>query len=190
MAGNLKAKRYAQAIYEMATSVEPRDVEKTLDAWAGDLRRISAALADEEFRVFLKHANVPFDRKVEAIRGVLIRRVKPMARNLLGVMVSQGLSDMAADVESEFQALLDVRRGVERVTVYSAIRLRSRERKRIARYVEKMTNKKVALETHVDPAIIGGLVLRIGDKLLDGSTRTKLESLRQELEEAPVSGSA
>ena len=76
------------------------------------------------------------------------------------------------------------------MSVYSAIALRSRERKRIARFVEEMTSKKVELEAHVDPAIIGGLVLRIGDKLLDGSTRTKLEGLRGELETAPISGSA
>ncbi len=188
MAGSLRAKRYAQAIYEMATAVEPRGVEKSLDRWAGDLRRISTALADAEFRVFLRHAKVPFDKKVEAVRRVLGRRVNPMARNMLCVMISQGVSDMAAQVETEFQGLLDARRGVERVTVYSAIRLRSRERKRIARFVEKMTSKKVELEAHVDPAIIGGLVLRIGDKLLDGSTRTKLEGLRGELEGAPMAG--
>ena len=190
MASTLRAKRYAQAIYEMATSAEPREVEKTLDAWAKDFSRISEALSGEEFRVFLKHAKVPFDRKVEAIHEALGKRVNPLARNLLCVMVSQGLSDMATEVESEFQGLLDERRGVERVSVYSAIALRSRERKRIARFVEKMTSKKVELEAHVDPAIIGGLVLRIGDKLLDGSTRTKLEGLREELEGAPISGSA
>jgi F-type H+-transporting ATPase subunit delta len=188
MAGNLRAKRYAQAIYELATAAEPRQVEKTLDAWAKDLRRIATALADEQFRIFLKHAKVPFDKKVEAINGAFGRRVKPLARNMLCVMVSQGTSDMVAEVESEFQGLLDVRRGVERVTVYSAIPLRRRERSRISRYVQAMTNKKVALEAHVDPAIIGGLVLRIGDKLLDGSTRTKLEGLREDLERAPMAG--
>ncbi len=190
MASSLRAKRYAQAIYEIATGSEPRQVEKTLDAWAKDLRRISEALASEEFRVFLKHAKVPFDRKVEAVQEALGKRVSPLALNVLCVMVSQRLSDMAPEVESEFRTLLDARRGVERVTVYSAIQLRSREKKRIARYVEEMTEKKVELETHVDPAIIGGLVLRIGDKLLDGSTRTKLEGLRGELEGAPISGSA
>ena len=188
MAGNRRAKRYAQAIYELATAVDPRQVEKTLDSWAKDLRIIATALADEEIRVFLKHAKVPFDKKVEAIDGALERRVNPLARNLLCVMVSQGTSDMAAEVESEFQGLLDVRRGVERVTVYSAIPLRKRERSRISRYVQVMTNKKVVLEDHVDPAILGGLVLRIGDKLLDGSTRTKLEGLREELESAPMTG--
>jgi F-type H+-transporting ATPase subunit delta len=188
MAGNRRAKRYAQAIYELATAVEPKQVEKTLDSWAKDLRIIATALADEEFRVFLKHAKVPFDKKVEVIREVLGSRVNPLARNLLFVMVSQGTPDMAAEVESEFQGLLDVRRGVERVTVYSAIPLRKRERSRISRYVQVMTNKKVVLEDHVDPAILGGLVLRIGDKLLDGSTRTKLEGLREELESAPMTG--
>ena len=190
MAGSLKAKRYAQAIYEMATSVEPRNVEKTLDAWAGDLRRIGEALSDVEFRVFLKHAKVPFDKKVEAVREALAEQINPLAQNLLCVMVSQGLSDLAVEVESEFRGLLDERRGVERVSVYSAIALRSRERKRIAKFVEEMTNKRVELEAHVDPAILGGLVLRIGDRLLDGSTRTKLGVLREELEGAPMAGQA
>jgi len=190
MASSLRAKRYAQAIYEMATATEPRQVDKTLDAWAADLRCISEALSGEEFRVFLKHAKVPFDKKVEVIHEALGKRVNPLARNMLCVMVSQGLSDMAYEVESEFQGLLDARKGVERVAVYSAIPLRRQERNRISRFVEEMTSKKVELEAHVDPAIIGGLVLRIGDKLLDGSTRTKLEGLRGELEGASISGSA
>ena len=95
---------------------------------------------------------------------------------------------MAAEVESEFQGLLDVRRGVERVTVYSAIPLRKRERSRISRYVQVMTNKKVVLEDHVTRPFLAGWSLRIGDKLLDGSTRTKLEGLREELESAPMTG--
>lgn len=188
MAGNLSAKRYAQAIHEMATAVEPRDIEKTLDRWSDDLRLIGEALADAEFKVFLKHAKVPFDKKVEAIQESLGREINPLAQNLLCVMVSQGLSDLTGEVQSEFQKLLDVRRGVERVTVYSAIPLRGRERTRISRFVEEMTKKSVELETHVDPSIIGGLVLRIGDKLLDGSTRTRLEGLRDELEAAPMAG--
>ena len=185
MAGNRWSKRYAQAIYELATAQDPANVEDALDKWTEDLRLMSEALASSEFSVFLKHAKVPLEKKVDAIAAVL-KDVDPLAQNLLSIMVSRGLADMASEVEAGFRDLVDRRRGVERVSVLSAISLEEPERGQIVRFVQDMTNSKVVLDAQVDPSIIGGLVIQIGDKLLDGSTRAKLESLREELETASI----
>ena len=75
---------------------------------------------------------------------------------------------------------------MERVSVYSAIALDDPEKERIVRFVQEMTDSKVVLDAQVDPSIIGGLVIRIGDKLLDGSTKSKLEKLKEELETASI----
>ena len=186
MAGNRWAKRYAQAIYELATAQDPATVEETLDRWMEDLRRMGEALANSEFSVFLKHAKVPLEKKVEAI-GAVLKDVDPLARNLLSIMVSRGLVDTASEVEAGFRDLVDKRRGVERVSVFSAIALEEPEREQIVRFVQSMRDSKVVLDAQVDPSIIGGLVIRIGDKLLDGSTKAKLESLKEELETASMS---
>ena len=185
MAARNWAKRYAQAIYEIATAQDPTLVETALDDWARELRLIGEALDNREFRVFLQHAKVPLARKVEAVREVF-SEVSPLARNLLSLIVSRGLVDQVKQVEEEYRHLVDRHRGMERVSVYSAIALEDPEKERIVRFVQEMTDSKAVLDAQVDPSIIGGLVIRIGDKLLDGSTKSKLENLKEELETASI----
>ena len=72
------------------------------------------------------------------------------------------------------------------VKTYSAIELKQSDRDRITEYVQNMVNKEIVLETEVDTSILGGLVIRVGDKLLDGSTKSKLLSLKNELESASM----
>lgn len=180
-----RAKRYAQAIYEIATSRDEAQVDTALDTWAQELRSIGEALESREFRNFLQHAKIPLERKVKTI-GEVLPGVSSLARNLLALMVSRGLVDYLERVEQEYLYLVDRHRGVERVNVYSAIPLEDPEKERITRFVQEMTDGTVMLDTEVDPSIIGGLVIRIGDKLLDGSTKSKLESLREDLVTAPI----
>ena len=178
-------KRYAQAIFEMAMTQDPAKVEKALDSWASELSTMAEAIESEEFRTFLQHAKIPLERKVRAIREVL-PKISPLARNLLSLMVSRGLVEYLPRVQGEYLRLVDQHRGLERVKVYSAVPLEEQEKERISQFAREMTGKEVVLETEVVPAVLGGLVIRIGDKLLDGSARSKLESLRQELETVPV----
>ena len=180
-----RAKRYAQAIFEMAMAQGPANVEGSLDAWAGELSTMAEVIENQEFRTFLQHAKIPLERKVRAIREVL-PEISPLARNLLSLMVSRGIVENLPRVQGEYLRLVDQHRGLERVKVYSAVLLEEQEKERISRFAQEMTGREVVLETEVVPSILGGLVIRIGDKLLDGSARSKLESLRQELETVPV----
>ncbi len=185
MAGRSWAKRYAQAIYGMAAAQEPSRVDAALDRWTADLRVIGESLDNREFKAFLSHAKVPLKRKAAAIAEAL-GGVTPTARNLLSLMVSKGLVEQAGQVEDEYRRLLDRRRGIERVKVHSAIPLEEPERRGIVGFVERMTGGRVALDARVDPSILGGLVIQVGDKLMDGSAKSKLESLKEELETAPL----
>ena len=172
-------KRYAQAVFELALS------ENRLDPWAEDLHQIKEVVDVEEFRAFLQHAKVFLDQKVKAIGNVL-PGVSPLARNLLSLMVSRGLVEQISQVEEEYLRLLDQHRGRERVEVSSAVPLESQQREHIRRFVQAMINREVVLEARVDPSILGGLILRVGDKLLDGSTKARLEGMRKELQTAAV----
>ena len=178
-------KRYAQAIFEIATAQDPANVEASLDTWAQELRLMSEALENEDFKVFLLHAKIPLERKVKAIREVL-PGLSPLARNLLSLMVSRGVVDSLPRVQGEYLSLVDRHRGLERVKIYSAVPLEDQERERISRFVQEMTGRQVVLEAEVDPSVLGGLVIRVGDRLLDGSAKSKLKSLQQELETVPV----
>jgi F-type H+-transporting ATPase subunit delta len=175
MARRGSAKRHAQALFDIGLE------RGQLDAWAGDLHSIREALQTEELRAFLEHAKVPLSRKVRIIEGAL-PGADPLLRNLLSLLVSRGLVDLMGELETEYGRLLDQHRGREHVEVYSVVPLEDTERERISRFLTGLIEKEVLLDSRVDPSILGGLVIRVGDKLIDGSTRTRLEELGKQLQ--------
>ena len=171
------AKRYSRALFEMALQ---RD---RLDQWAGDLSFMSEQLQNDELRAFLEHAKVPLLQKLQATEEVL-EGIDPMVQNLLAVLVSRGIVGLIPDVEAAYQRLLNQHRGREQVEVRSAVPLEDAETEKIARFLAELISKEVVLDTSVDPSILGGLVIKVGDKLIDGSARTKLEELGKQLQAA------
>ena len=174
MPGSVSGKRYAQAIFELA--VENGQV----DQWANDLGLASQVLQDPEFRAFLEHAEVPLEQKISAVAAVLAD-VHPLVRNLIDLMVTKGLVGLASELHSSYNELLDIHRGRQRIQVTSAVPLDDAETARVTSFVANLTGKEVVVTTQVDEAIMGGIVIQIGDRLLDGSTRSRLEALRNQI---------
>jgi F-type H+-transporting ATPase subunit delta len=82
--------------------------------------------------------------------------------------------------------MLDEEQGIAHVRVKTAVPLTDEEREALAQRLQQLTGRRVVLETEVDEGIIGGLVVQIGDRIIDGSTRSQLLALRRQLEEARV----
>ena len=171
------AKRYARAMFELGSQ------RGQVDQLGDDLRMAEQALQNEQLRAFLEHAKVPLSRKSQAIEEVL-QGADPLIRNLLSLLVSRGLVDLVPEVEREYQQLLDELRGRERVQVYAAVPLHDSEKGRINRFLADLIKREVVLDSQVDPSILGGLIIKIGDRLVDGSTRTRLETLGKQLQKA------
>ena len=161
MANRLSGQRYAQAIFELAEQNEQ------LEPWDQELRLAADVLGDEEFALFLRHAEVPLERKITAIDEVL-SETHPLVRNLVALLVSRGGVDAMRDVQEAYTTLLDERLGRQRVEVTAAVPLEQAELDRI-----------VVLSAQVDESILGGLIIQIGDQLLDGSASSALERLRR-----------
>ena len=172
MANRLSGQRYAQAIFELAVENEQ------LEQWDQDLRLAADVLGDDEFALFLKHAEVPLERKTAAIDAVL-SEAHPLVRNLVSLMVNRGGVDAMRDVQEGYSHLLDERLGRQRVEVTTAVPLEDAELQRITDFVAQLVGREVVLSTQVDDTIIGGLIIQIGDRLLDGSTSSALERMRQ-----------
>ncbi len=172
MANRLSGQRYAQAIFELAEEHEQ------LEQWDQDLRLAADVLGDEEFALFLKHAEVPVERKTSAIDEVL-SEVHPLVRNLVSLLVNRGSVDAMRDVQEGYSHLLDERLGRQRVEVTTAVPLEDAELERITNFVAQLVGREVVLSTQVDDSILGGLIIQIGDRLLDGSTSSALERMRQ-----------
>jgi F-type H+-transporting ATPase subunit delta len=170
----LSGQRYAQAIFELALE------NQLLEEWDQDLRLASDVLQDEEFALFLKHAEVSSERKVTAIESVLAE-VHLLVRNLVSLLVSRDGVEAIADVQGGYTRLLDEHLGRQLVEVTAAVPLEDAELERITRFAAELTGKEVVVTTRVDESILGGLVIQIGDQLLDGSTSAALERLRRNI---------
>jgi len=179
MARRVSGKRYAQAIFELARE------HNQLDEWAVDLQLVGQALQDPEFRTFLSHADVAADQKIRAIDTVL-QDVHPLVRNLVDVLIVRGLAYLATELHAGYTELLDVHHGRQRVEVTSAIPLADPELERVTRSISDLTRREVVVSTRVEEAIMGGIVIQIGDQLLDGSTRSRLESMRNQMHSAVI----
>ncbi|MEW6034558.1 MAG: ATP synthase F1 subunit delta [Chloroflexota bacterium] len=174
MATTAAAKRYAQAIFELA-------IERgELDRWREELPQVAEALTDATLAPLLESPRVPFTSKQELLQASL-KGLSPLALNLSYLLAKKGKAAIASRIASEYVRLLDSHQGIEHAEVVSAVPLSQEEREAISRRLGEVTGRRVVLESRTDPAIIGGLVIRIGDRLIDGSVRTRLQNLKRDL---------
>ena len=174
MAQQLSGQRYAQAIFDLA--LENNEVEQ----WGQDLEVVSEAFQDPDFAALMKHADMSAADK-QAATGSVLAGVNTMVRNLVDLLVSKGSVDSIADVYTSYTELLDQHLGRQRVEVTTAIVLDDTEANRITSFVSELVRREVVLTTKVDESILGGLVIQIGDRLLDGSTKARLDGLKNRL---------
>ena len=174
MAKQVGGQRYARALFELAVE---RD---TTDQWATELAQLAEVMLDEQFTLFLRHAEVPLDRKIESL-GAVLPEVDPMVRNLGSLLVTRGSVEVIGDVSAAFNRLVDERLGRQQVEVTTAVELEPAEVDRIRQFVSGLIQRDVVMATRVDEAILGGMIIQIGDRLMDGSARSKLEELRKQI---------
>ena len=171
------ARRYSQTVFKMALEA------KELNRWQSDLRKIASLVRDEAVAALLENPEVGFDKKAELLSKRL-GDINPQALKLVSLLVAKGRLAMVDDIAEGYQRLLDNYRGVEGVEVAeitTAIPLDDEDRLKIAERITEMIGKPVALKPSVDPGLIGGIVIRVGDKVIDGSIRSKLAALKKEM---------
>ena len=168
------AKRYAQAAFDIAREKDE------FDRWVEDLQAIADLAAQPGVVEMLASSRVPFEVKERLLRSGLAG-VSPLALNLARLLVQKGRIAMAGQVRDEYQRLLDEHRGIAQALVLTAVPLSDDEERAVAQRLRELTGKEIVLERQVDPEILGGLVARVGDRLIDGSTRTRLLELRRRL---------
>ncbi|MBI4331974.1 MAG: ATP synthase F1 subunit delta [Chloroflexi bacterium] len=153
-----------------------------VDSWRQDLKRISGALADRGVMAVLETPRVSFEVKKRVMQEKLTG-VSSLAMNLVYFLVSKGRLHILHDIIREYDAKVDALRGIEHAEVTTPFPMDERERLALGETLAGVLGKKkVVLDARVDPVILGGMVARIGDRLIDGSTRTKLDSLKRSLQ--------
>jgi len=173
------AKRHAQAVFQIAK--EKDEVEK----WRSELKTIAATLADPQLRAILEDPKIHFGDKENLVNKVL-PDISQLALNFVYLLVSRQRLSILEQTVSEYERMADGYAGLEHAKVITAVPVDEESKKKLSERLAAITGKKIVLTTEVDPAIIGGFVARVGDELIDGSTRAKLEALKRRLIRAPM----
>ena len=177
MAATLSSKRYTQAVFEIAKE------QDRLEEWRDDLEKIAELMGEAEILSFLSNPKVPSGNKVELVRETLKNDISPLAANLLYLLILKGKSGNAKQITSEYEHLVDAYHGIKHAEIITAVSVDESTKKMLTERLEAMIGKKVSISAKVDPAVLGGFVARIEDRLIDFSLRNKLKLLKKELVE-------
>jgi len=166
--------RYAKAILE--TAVSNGNAPKV----NGDMLSIVASVAESaELSEFLSSPIISSEVKMSALKEVFAN-VQSETNSLFRLLQENKRFEILADIAAQFNTLFDELNGVEVAKVTTAFPITADLESKVLAKIATISNKKVTIENIVDPSIIGGFVLRIGDKQYNASVANRLQELRRE----------
>jgi F-type H+-transporting ATPase subunit delta len=164
---------YADAMFDVARA------EGTIDEVEDELFRFARALeGSDELRNALTDPHIPASRRQQIVEDLLGSRATPVTTALVSMVVGVG---RGRDLPTIIDALVKKSAAAHNravAEVRSTVELTAEQRERLAQAIEKATGKKVEVKVIIDPTILGGVVTTIGDTVIDGSVRTRLEQLK------------
>ena len=169
------ARRYAGAIFEIARK------QNTLNRTLEDVKKIARLFAIRKLAYLLHEPKIPAQRKETAIRQALADKLLPTSLNLALLVVQRELVDLMPNIGSELEELVLNYKNQAVAEVTTATKLDDAQMKLIKQALERRTGKTILVKTKVQPEILGGIIARVGDRVIDGSIRYRLSALRQQL---------
>ncbi|MFS0821347.1 F0F1 ATP synthase subunit delta [Bacillus sp. 1P02SD] len=176
MSRGIVAKRYAVALFQLASE------QNALDQYEEEIRTVKQVFSNSgDFQSVLKNPKLTADKK-KAIVTQSFQGFSQMTLNTLYLLIDRHREDIIADVAEEFIALANDKRGIADATVYSVRPLTDSEEAGISSvFASKVGKTSLRIQNIVDPSLIGGVKLRIGNRIFDGSVKGKLERLERQL---------
>lgn len=177
------ARRYAGAIFDIG--LKQHSLDRTLE----DVRGIAEVFAHRKLAYLLREPKVPAQRKETAIRQALDKKVLPTSLNLALLVVQRELVDIMPNIANELDQLVLNYKNEAIADVTTATQIDDAQLTQIKQALENRTGKTIITHTRVQPDILGGVIARVGDQVIDGSVRTRLAALRQQLLKGALSSS-
>ncbi len=171
---SVAGRRYAQAVTQLARE------QGTFDAWEEDLAQLQALVADPGAVTFLANPSVDEDEKHHLL-DVGLARNRPEVRNLAHLLLRRHRLQIVPDLVEAFTEARLAEQGIAVAEVTTAEPLDPEGQQAVRERLERIVGKKIELRMKTDPSIIGGIVARIGDQVIDGSVVNQLRQLRQRL---------
>jgi F-type H+-transporting ATPase subunit delta len=169
------ARPYAKAAFEYA-----RDHE-ALDSWSQALSFLSVAVADDVVRHRLSSPKLDSEQKVSLLVELIPEQQDEALQRFLTVLADQGRLMALSSIADQFEHLRAEHEQRVEVNVTSAYELDSQQETKLANALKKRLNREISITTQVDKSLIGGVILRAGDTVIDGSVRGRLNRLSDAL---------
>lgn len=168
------AKRYSDALIDVAQS------KNELDDVYSDLQTVSEALNSvDELNSFLSHPVIPLYEKKDMVKSVFEGKIKEDTLNLLFILLEKNKINLINTILYCFEESMDEAKNILKVSVISAVEVDEDLKQKLKEKLENKLNKAVKFEFELNPEIIAGLVLKIQDKVIDGSMAAKLEGFKK-----------
>jgi F-type H+-transporting ATPase subunit delta len=167
---------YAEALFHVVRA------EGELDRVEDELFRFGKIVdSNYELKQALEDRSIDRAQRVRLLEELLSEKVSPHTLGLLTFIVSQGRARQLPQILEEVSALAAAARSSVVAEVRSAIPLHEDQREELARALAKATGKNIELKVMVDPSVIGGVVAKIGDTVIDGTVRRRMEQLKEQV---------
>lgn len=170
------ATRYAKALLDLARE------EQSIDAVYKDMQQVVETIADHaELRAVLENPIIKQDKKEAIVQAVFSKTLQHQVLQFFNIMIRKGRSGLLYGLGKEFINLYYIEKNIKKASVTSAIPLEAEHVQALTRLLEEETGNAILLEQLVDPALIGGLIVRVGDRQIDASVSGKLDRLEKHL---------
>ena len=169
------ARPYAEAVFKLA------DAQGALGKWAEMLAALATVAADPRVRATITDPNQSDAKVAGLFIAILAGKLSGDAENLVRVLAENGRLELLPEIRVQYEALKNDREGVVEAEIYSAFELTKPQLDDLVQRLEAKTGRKVKARVETDQALIGGVKVVLGDKVIDGSARAQLGALENQL---------
>lgn len=165
------ARPYAEALFQVAVKGDLKQSAEQLDA-------VAAVAANEQLRQFADSPKIEAQQVFDMIAAVVKTPLSDSIRNLLRAVIDNGRLAALPEVAQQFHALVNARSGVSDALVYSAFPIDAAQLAAVVQSLEKRFGRKLNASVQVEPELIGGIRVVVGDEVLDTSVKARLEQMK------------
>ena len=170
----IQAKRYSQAVFELALE------KNEIDRWLNDLERMAALASNREISEVMENPMFFIEKKCKLLQK-LLQGINPQALNLVSILTQKGKFAFIETIHSDYLIMVNQYKGIAKAEVTTAVAIDDNQKDKLAERLSKLTGKKVVVSINIDPNIIGGMIARVDGKIIDGSTRSQLSALKNDI---------
>jgi F-type H+-transporting ATPase subunit delta len=174
-------RKYAEALFLLAEREgEPEAILSDMESLVELLRRTPTLLS------FLESPDVAQQEKLKFLEDSLRERVKQTTWLFLTLLLRRKRMALLPEIFSEYVGIDEERKGIQRAEIVSAVSLEENERELLTSTLRRITRKEVLIESRVDPSLVGGIIVYLNGRVIDGSMRNRLEELKDQLRAKPA----